>query len=1034
MSENKMQCSELALLDADLWKRNRSVHLGAKGAMRPWVCRNIDSPLLALLPDARQARDFAADALELGLFPSALVLPELLMSEDDSKSEAQKVVRGDVLDRFKYKGGVLAATPASLMAPFSSGGDFMELECGKEVGRGRLIDWLAKKGYEKSDLVWTPGQFAARGSIVDIFSPSDMHPVRVEFFDDEIESVRFFVSETQKSLRSVGRTSVQSLISRSESVIENYFPQDMRVIFFDPHGLDMTAENTVWLWKNLEPGKAGAAPWEDWEKLCGAFTAYRRLRVMQDVKNCAARMPVMQFPNFRGKLKEVELYCLSLKKEGYDIRVVSESGRNREWARVNGFETQEGLLSEGFIDQSSKTAVMTDLELSGITLARRGVENRAPDDWGAGLIPGQWVVHDDYGVAVYQGAERVKTADGEQEYLALRFAEERRLLIPVLQFHKISPWSPLPGQEAAPDSLKGSHWRRASEKAKQMAEAAAADLVKIYAERELSRGFAFPDNREMMREIEDSFIYKETVDQIMAIDDVERDMERPVPMDRLIVGDVGFGKTEVALRAAAKAVFAGRQAAIMAPTTLLAQQHFETFTARFANTPIRIEVLSRFVAPSRQKKIVQDLAEGKVDILIGTHRILTGDVRFKELGLIVIDEEHRFGVMHKEHLKKMMPGVDVLMLSATPIPRSLSLSISGLRDMSILETPPQRRLPVITVVRPFSEELLKSAVLREKNRGGQIFFVHNRIGDIQERAVMLKRLFPKLNIAVAHSRTSEAALEKTMTDFAGGRIDILLCTTIVESGLDIPSANTLIVDDAHELGLAQMYQLRGRVGRREDQAYAFLFYPSDARISVESSERLEAIAELDELGAGYRLAQRDLQIRGSGDLIGISQHGNSSKIGYQKYCDLLAEEIAKIKGQYRPQMQMEIGFPVSIPSAYLPQENLRVTLYRRLLKTDNVEEVLELRAETEDRFGKIPNELDFLFNAAVIKGAAYELGVTKMICSQYEIVLCASPDGAWERLELPPKWRRRVDGLIGPGGFTGIKELAQLIQEQMAAI
>ncbi|MEG1602121.1 MAG: helicase-related protein [Cloacibacillus sp.] len=373
-------------------------------------------------------------------------------------------------------------------------------------------------------------------------------------------------------------------------------------------------------------------------------------------------------------------------------------------------------------------------------------------------------------------------------------------------------------------------------------------------------------------------------------------------------------------------------------------------------------------------------------------------------------------------------------MSATPIPRSLSLSISGLRDMSILETPPQRRLPVITVVRPFSEELLKSAVLREKNRGGQIFFVHNRIGDIQERAVMLKRLFPKLNIAVAHSRTSEAALEKTMTDFAGGRIDILLCTTIVESGLDIPSANTLIVDDAHELGLAQMYQLRGRVGRREDQAYAFLFYPPDARISVESSERLEAIAELDELGAGYRLAQRDLQIRGSGDLIGISQHGNSSKIGYQKYCDLLAEEIAKIKGQYRPQMQMEIGFPVSIPSAYLPQENLRVTLYRRLLKTDNVQEVLELRAETEDRFGKIPNELDFLFNAAVIKGAAYELGVMKMICSQYEIVLCASPDGAWERLELPPKWRRRVDGLIGPGGFTGIKELAQLIQEQMAAI
>ena len=744
-------------------------------------------------------------------------------------------------------------------------------------------------------------------------------------------------------------------------------------------------------------------------------------------------MAVMQFPNFRGKLKEVELYCLSMIKDGYRIKVVSEAERNLQWARINGFEACEGILSEGFIDSCSKCAVMTDLELSGITVARRRIENRAPSDWGAGLIPGQWVVHDEYGVAVYQGAEQVKTADGEQEYLILQFAEERRLLIPVMQFHKISPWSPLPGQEPTADNLKGSHWKRAASRAKQMAEQAAAELIKIYAEREVSKGFSFPDNREMMRELEESFTYKETIDQLRAIEDVERDMERPVPMDRLIVGDVGFGKTEVAIRAAGKAVFAGKQTAIMAPTTLLAQQHFETFTARFANTPIRVEVISRFVPVGQQKRILQDLSEGKVDILIGTHRILTDDVKFKDIGLIIVDEEHRFGVMHKDHLKKSMPGVDVLMLSATPIPRSLSLSISGLRDMSILQTPPQRRLPVITVVRPFSEELLKSAVLREKNRGGQIFFVHNRINDLQERAIMLKRLFPKLNIAVAHSKTSESALEKTMSEFAAGKIDILVCTTIVESGLDIPAANTLIVDDAHELGLAQMYQLRGRVGRREEQAYAFLFYPNNVHISVESSERLEAIAELDELGAGYQLAQRDLQIRGGGDLIGISQHGNSSKIGYQKYCDLLAEEISKIKGTYRPQMELEIGFPVSIPGDYLPQENLRVTLYRRLLKTDSLEEVRELREETEDRFGRIPNELDFLFNVAAIKGASCDLGLTKMICSRYELVLQGNPDGAWERLKLPPKWRRRLDGFIGPGGFVGIKDIARIIQEQNPA-
>ncbi|WP_307755886.1 transcription-repair coupling factor [uncultured Cloacibacillus sp.] len=1033
MTENKDLCqgSSLAALDEDLWLRNRGVHLASKGAMRPWVCRDIKQPLLVLLPDARQARDFAADAEELGVLENVKILPEMILAEDDLKSEAQRIVRGDILENFRYKGGVLAATPASLMAPFSTGGDYMWLECGREAGRSRLIDWLAQKGYERSDLVWTPGQFAVRGSIVDIFSPSDMYPVRVEFFDDEVESLRFFVPETQKSLRTIRKSSVQSLVSKSDNRLENYFPEDMRILFFDPHGLDTTAENAVWLWQSLD--REDSVPWEAWEKLCAGFTAHRRLRILPDVKNCAARMAVMQFPNFRGKLKEVELYCLSMIKDGYRIKVVSEAERNLQWARINGFEACEGILSEGFIDSSSKCAVMTDLELSGITVARRRIENRAPSDWGAGLIPGQWVVHDEYGVAVYQGAEQVKTADGEQEYLILQFAEERRLLIPVMQFHKISPWSPLPGQEPTADNLKGSHWKRAASRAKQMAEQAAAELIKIYAEREVSKGFSFPDNREMMRELEESFTYKETIDQLRAIEDVERDMERPVPMDRLIVGDVGFGKTEVAIRAAGKAVFAGKQTAIMAPTTLLAQQHFETFTARFANTPIRVEVISRFVPVGQQKRILQDLSEGKVDILIGTHRILTDDVKFKDIGLIIVDEEHRFGVMHKDHLKKSMPGVDVLMLSATPIPRSLSLSISGLRDMSILQTPPQRRLPVITVVRPFSEELLKSAVLREKNRGGQIFFVHNRINDLQERAVMLKRLFPKLNIAVAHSKTSESALEKTMSEFAAGKIDILVCTTIVESGLDIPAANTLIVDDAHELGLAQMYQLRGRVGRREEQAYAFLFYPSNVHISVESSERLEAIAELDELGAGYQLAQRDLQIRGGGDLIGISQHGNSSKIGYQKYCDLLAEEISKIKGTYRPQMELEIGFPVSIPGDYLPQENLRVTLYRRLLKTDSLEEVRELREETEDRFGRIPNELDFLFNVAAIKGASCDLGLTKMICSRYELVLQGNPDGAWERLKLPPKWRRRLDGFIGPGGFAGIKDIARIIQEQNPA-
>ena len=1024
--------SSLFELDEEFWLRNKSVHLASKGAMRSWVVRGPDVSLLVLLPDQRQVRDFAADCEMLGVFNRVEMLPDMPLTEDESRSEALKVQRGGILENFRHEGGVMAATPASLLAPFSVGGEYYEIEQGTETSREKLLGWLAQKGYERNELVWSPGQFVSRGSIVDIFSPSDPFPVRLEFFDDEIESLRFFDPETQKSLRTLYKCSLKSLISKKEVELEKFLPDKMRLVFFDPKGLDTTAENSVWLWQNLDRDKQNAVPWKQWEDLCSYFTKYRRIRVTRDVKNTSERLAIKQFPLFRGKLRDVDHYCEELLREGCDIEVYSESKQNISWAESRGFKTVKGVLSEGFIDLETKKAVLTDLELSGVSLSRHRTEVIAPSDWGVGLIPGQWVVHDDYGVSRYLGPQSIDSAEGEEEYLILQFAEDRRLLIPILHFYKISPWTPLPGQEPAPDSLRGTQWKKASAKAKEMAEKAAKELVQIYAARELTKGFSFSSNRELMKELENSFIYVETNDQIKAIQHVEADMERPVPMDRLLVGDVGFGKTEVAIRAAGKAAFSGKQVAILAPTTLLAQQHYETFSSRFGNLPVRVEVVSRFVSFSAQKKILEDLKEGKVDIIIGTHRLLSQDVAFKDLGLVVVDEEHRFGVMHKEHLKKMTPGVDVLMLSATPIPRSLSLSMSGLRDMSVLQTPPQRRLPVLTVVRPWSEELLKSAVLREKNRGGQVFFVHNRINDIHERTVMLKRLFPKLNIEVAHSRTPEAQLEKTMMRFSLGEIDILICTTIVESGLDIPMANTLIVDDAQELGLAQMYQLRGRVGRREEQAYAFLFYPPDVHLSVEASERLEAIAELDELGAGYQLAHRDLQIRGGGDLIGIAQHGNSTRVGYQKYCDMLAEEIASIKGEKRKQAEVEIAFPAAIPSGYLPQENLRVTLYRRMLKTDSPAEAISLKEETIDRYGKLPPSLEFLMDLTCVRSAAHELKITKIICSSQETVIQGDPDGGWTEFQLKLPWMRKLDGFVGPGGYKGITILAEMIKGKIS--
>lgn len=1027
---NNSSASAFFDIDDDAWYRNKSVHLLSRGAMRAWACRGCTVPLLVLLPDQRQVRDFVSDSWTMEILENADILPEVTMTDDEARSQAVNVLRGGVLEKFRHNKGVLAATPAALMAPFSIGEDHFPLAVGDEITRGVFLDWLSQRGYERNDIVWSPGQYVSRGSIIDIFSPSDPYPLRLEFFDNTLENIRFYLPETQKSLRRLEHCSIQGLVSRSKEHLSDFFPDNMRVIFFDPKGLDATAENSVWLWSNLNPEVQNSVPWQKWEDLSKVLSSYKRLRVTQEVQNTYCRMALRKFPAFRGKLKDLEMYCTTLINENYKFEIYSEAERNLEWAELNGFKHKKDTLSEGFIDTYNKIAVLTDLELSGVSVSRHRLENRAPSDWGAGLMPGQWVVHDDYGVALYMGPQTVDTSDGEQEYLVLQFADERRLLIPVLHFYKISPWSPAPGQEPTPDSLKSTHWKKSAAKAKEMAEKAAKELVEIYAARELTQGYSFKQNREMMKEIEGGFTYLETADQLRAIEDVACDMERSVPMDRLIVGDVGFGKTEVALRAAATAVFCGKQVAVMAPTTLLAQQHYETFTARFGNLPVRVEVVSRFISMSEQKKTIADLAEGKVDIIIGTHRLLSSEMTFKNLGLVIVDEEHRFGVMHKEHLKRTAPDVDVLMLSATPIPRSLSLSMSGLRDLSVLQTPPQRRLPVITVVRPWSEELLKNAVLREKNRGGQIFFVHNRIGDIQDRATMLKRLFPKLKIAIAHSRTPEAALEKTMLQFSAGEIDILVCTTIVESGLDIPMANTLIVDDAHELGLAQMYQLRGRVGRREDQAYAFLFYPPEVHLSVDASERLEAIAELDELGAGYQLAQRDLQIRGGGDMIGVAQHGNSSKVGYQKYCDMLADEIAKIKGLKKSYAEVQVTFPATIPGDYLPQENLRVTLYRRLLKSDSVSETEALREETSDRFGTIPPSLKFLFDLSVVRTAAPDLGITKILCSRDDTIIYCEPDSQWRELLPIQGWIARDNGIIGPGYFAGISSLSSRIEKQ----
>ncbi len=1022
--------------DSRLWNVSAAVHIPSEGALRCWICRDADAPLLVLFPDSRRARDFVCDAKELKLFKNPELLPEFAFTDEDAQNSASSAKRGSVMSRFKSGAAdVLVSTPSALTAPFLLGGDNFELVCGETVDRQQLVAWLEGKGYERCDLVWSPGQFALRGSIVDVFSPSDSYPLRIEFFDDEIESLRRFVSDTQKSLGTVSSAALQGLNGSASAKFYEMFPANMKVIYFDPAALDSAAENDEWLRNNLA-ADAGMdiSDWPLWQDVRHCLSKYGQLRAVRDIDKADVRLDTAAFPYFRGKTAELNAFCSNLAKEGFRITAVSDTEANLNWAEKCGYQTQRGLLSGGFVDRSSKTAVITDVELSGMSVRAGGAEKRAPKDWGETLRQGQWVTHEDYGLAHYAGSQLVETPSGLQEYIALNFANEQRLLVPLMQFYKISPYVPYPGEEPAADTLRGTRWRKSSEDAREAAAQAAKDLSEIYAKRELSSGYKFESHRDLMKELEDGFSYTETADQLKAINDVISDMESAAPMDRLLVGDVGFGKTEIALRAAGEAAFCGKQTALLVPTTLLASQHYQTFVSRFASLPVRVEVISRFVPAKKQEQILKDLADGRVDILIGTHRLLSSDVTFKNLGLLIVDEEHRFGVLHKEKLKKLTPGVDVLMLSATPIPRSLSLSLSGLRDISLLETPPQKRLPVITVVRRWSEELLKSAVYREKNRGGQIFFIHNRIKDIQERAVMLKRLFPKLNIAVAHSRTSEAELESIMDKFTLGEIDILLCTTIVESGLDIPSANTMIVDDAHELGIAQMYQLRGRVGRREEQAYAFLFYPEDVKLSREAEERLDAIAELDELGAGYRLAQTDLQLRGGGDVIGTAQHGHGMKVGYHKYCDMLSEEIARLKGETKHYADVQIAFPLTVPPEYLPQENLRVAFYRRMLKLNSLAEELELRAETEDRFGRIPAGVDMLLKLNAVRAELAAYGIDKITINRDECCLYGDISAIRTELKLPAGWFVKADGSVyGHGGFRGINELYSAINETKRA-
>ena len=696
---------------------------------------------------------------------------------------------------------------------------------------------------------------------------------------------------------------------------------------------------------------------------------------------------------------------------GQGIAVHSAAG-HADGLERGGVELTRGSLSEGWslpLDNSS-LLLLSDAEIMG-TVKERPLRRRRPVQRAAflsDLVPGNYLVHTDHGIGRFAGTQRMEGSDREREYLVLEYAEGDKLYVPTDQLDRVSPYT-APGERAPTlTRLSTQEWSRSKARARASTREMARELLALYASREVTGGIAFSPDTPWQREMEDSFPYTETADQLTSIRDIKADMETARPMDRLVCGDVGYGKTEVALRAAFKAVMDGLQVAVLAPTTVLAHQHHSTFTQRLAPFPVKVDVLSRFRTAEEQRRVTERLAAGEVDICIGTHRLLQKDVSFKNLGLVVVDEEQRFGVAHKEGLKGLRREADVLTLSATPIPRTLHMALSGVRDMSTIETPPEERLAIKTYVSEFSEELVREAVLREMDRGGQVFYLHNRVRTIEETAMRVRRIVPEARVTIGHGQMPEEQLENVMADFAGYGSDVLVCTTIIEAGLDMPNVNTLIVDRADMLGLAQLYQLRGRVGRGANRAYAYLMVPRQYRITETAEKRLKTILAAAELGAGFRIAMRDLEIRGAGNILGAEQSGHIHAIGYDLYSQLLSQAVAELRaeqdGEDSPTLPSEVklDLPISayIPLHYVPDLTTRLGVYQRLAKPMNDDDIRAMGDEMRDRFGPLPRAVRDLLYVVELRSLARSVGVDAISKVGREIVLQMREPVSGARLAL----------------------------------
>lgn len=1065
-----------------------------------------DAPVLAVTASTREAEDLAAElaamlpADSVAEFPAWETLPhERLSPTHDVVGRRLKVLRrlahpihdGTVDGNGPIR--VLVCGVRALLQPIAIGlGELEPVRAtgGDQIDLDDMVRLLAGGGYQRTDLVTRRGEFAVRGGIVDVFPPTEEHPVRVEFFGDEVEHVRYFSVVDQRSLPGSatqlwappcrellitarvrqraaqlmtshpeladilgpvsegihveGMESLAPVLSDGMTTLPQLIEPGSIVLVLDPARIGIRAHELVrtsdeflaagWhasavggvapidlaraSFRTVAQTRQTAAdlgmPW--WELT--PFTAPEAASALEgeaddpDGVAEAGATTLITPPQFRGN-RAALIEVIKARMQAHSSVLISAVGHGtaaRFAEQLRGDDLPCALVDElsdppsrdvvtvttsplrlGLDVPASGLLLLTETELTGRSGTASSEVTRLPSRRRRGvdplqLKPGDHVVHEQHGVGRFVELSQRTVAGATREYLVLEYAASKRgqppdkLFVPTDQLDLVTRY--IGGEAPSVHRLGGSDWQQQKGRARKAVRQIADELVRLYAVRQAAVGHCFGPDTPWQAEMEDAFPFAETPDQLSCIDEVKADMERPVPMDRLICGDVGYGKTEIAIRAAFKAVQDGTQVAVLVPTTLLVRQHFETFTERFAAFPIKVAALSRFQNAAETKSVLAGITDGTVDVVIATHRLLSPDTRFKNLGLVIVDEEQRFGVEHKEHLKALRANVDVLSMSATPIPRTLEMAVTGIRELSTIQTPPEQRLPVLTFVGPYEERQVGAAIRRELLRDGQVFFLHNRVASIDRAAAKVRELVPGANVAVAHGQMGESALERVMVDFWERRIDVLVCTTIVESGLDITNANTMIIDRAERYGLSQLHQLRGRVGRGRERAYAYFLYQPDATMTEAAHERLTTIAQNTDLGSGMAVAMKDLEIRGAGNLLGGEQSGHIADVGFDLYVRLVGEALAEAKGTTdgeQSDVRIELPLDAHIPDDYVPSERLRLEAYKRIASVTDEADIVAAAAELADRFGPLPPPVSLLLDVARLRLTARSTGVREII-------------------------------------------------------